>query len=681
MSFLFPSILWGLFATIIPLIIHLASKRTSKTVEFPSLIHLKSLETESIKKLKVIEWLLVLLRMLIIACLVLVFSGPIQKNKNSAWVASSTESIAVVIIDNSASLGVKKNSLSHLEKNLSTLPSIFSSFDGVTHLKIFQTNPPKMIFDDIIEEGVQFDFKNLQVSQSMGYDNLWTFTDSLLKSIEDELPNQECFVLSDFQSLPPSGFAEFHKSWQFYVTKNEFLRDNLSVSSISTTGQIKQPNQLLKIKAKIQNSGLIEKNNIPIELYLNENRIGQIVSNFSLNSIKEYQFESYPAKAGVVKGSIEIDKDEFRLDNKKTFELYIPEQISCKVITSNIEDSFLIRTVLESINGESDFLDIELKEMQSIDAIFLDQTDVLILVDPPYLSSRSIQSIKVFLQNGGSILWFSGKNYQSLDQDLMSNLFLPTYLKTVSVQGESFFTVEIVDRQNPIFNQLNLREPELSLPKIFKYNLVKLNQSHKSILSMNNGDSFISEIKSYDGQILFLTSPLDLKWNDFALKGLLIPLIHRTLVLGATDEFNTTPVLIDQIKKINIPNESINQRWKLITPSKKEITVVPNYQNEQIEIKNTSELGSYDLYFEDDYYTSFSTFLSKFESPQIRADLDELIDQFNDTMITILDGQITEKIKANRFGQSMWRLFLILAIIFYLIESVISRPAKKQANL
>ena len=123
---------------------------------------------------------------------------------------------------------------------------------------------------------------------------------------------------------------------------------------------------------------------------------------------------------------------------------------------------------MESINGESDFLDIELKEMQSIDDIFLDQTDVLILVDPPYLSTRSIQSIKVFLQNGGSILWFSGKNYQSLDQDLMSNLFLPTYLKTVSVQGESFFSVEIVDRQNPIFNQLNLREPELSLPKIFK---------------------------------------------------------------------------------------------------------------------------------------------------------------------------------------------------------------------
>ena len=58
------------------------------------------------------------------------------------------------------------------------------------------------------------------------------------------------------------------------------------------------------------------------------------------------------------------------LDNKRTFELFIPEQISCKVITANIKDSFLMRTVLESITGETDFIEIKLNEMQSIDAAF-----------------------------------------------------------------------------------------------------------------------------------------------------------------------------------------------------------------------------------------------------------------------------------------------------------------------
>jgi len=674
-SFLFPSILWGLFASLIPLVIHLASKRNSQVVEFSSIIHLKSLETESIKKLKIIEWLLVFIRMLVIVFLILTFAGPIQKS-STTWIASSKESTAVIIIDNSASLDVNKNNKSLLDKNLSLLPDILSSFDGSTSLKVFQTNPPKMIFNDFVEEGLKLNLENLNVSQSMGYDNLWVFTDSVLKSVESGLPNQECFILSDIQTLPPSTFDEDYENWQFYFTQNEYLNDNLSIKDITTSNQIKQPDQLLKIKAKIQNNGSIEKKNIPIELYLSEDRIGQIVSNFSLKSSKEYQFESYPGKTGVVKGSIQIGKDEFMLDNKRTFELFIPEQISCKVITANIKDSFLMRTVLESITGETDFIEIKLNEMQSIDALFLDQTDVLILIDPPYLSASAIQSIKVFLQNGNSVLWLSGDNYQSLDQNLLSNLSLPKYQKTISVEEGAFFNVEIVDRQNPIFSQLNLREPELSLPKIFQYNQFELNKFQKPILSLNNGDPFIVEINPYDGQILFLTSPLDLKWNDFALKGLLIPLIHRVLILAATDEFNTTPVLIDQTKKIKIPNEFINQNWKLITPSKNEIKIVPNYEEEQLEIKPTSELGSYDLYVDDEYFTSFSTRLSDFESPQIRADFNKLFDSFGKSQISILKDNIIEVIKAQRFGQSLWRFFLIIAVSLLLIESIISRPQK-----
>ena len=73
----------------------------------------------------------------------------------------------------------------------------------------------------------------------------------------------------------------------------------------------------------------------------------------------------------------------------------------------------------------------------------------------------------------------------------------------------------------------------MSLPKIYKYNQLKLKKFQKSILSLNNSDPFLLEIQSNDGQILFLSSPLDLSWNNFGLKGLLIPLIHRALILSA----------------------------------------------------------------------------------------------------------------------------------------------------
>ena len=679
MSFLFPSVLWVLFASFIPLIIHLVSRRTAKIVDFPSIQHIKALEGESIKKLRIIQWLLILVRTLIIICLVLMCSGPIVLN-NSNWVSSKKESTSVIFIDNSASLGVNKNGKSFFDKNISLIPKILNAFDGITNLKVYQTNPPKLIYNDYIEEGVKVDPRDFKIKHSMGSDNLWSFIDSTLQEIDTEFPNKECFILSDFPVKPPSNFPEKYIDWQFYFSENESSSDNISIKEVSSINQIKLPNHLLKLNSKIENTSNLEKRNIPIELYLNDDRIGQIISHFKPKRIKDFLFQAYPGKSGIIKGRIQISKDEFIYDNIKTFELSIPKQISCKVITTNINNSFLIKSALESISGESRFLDIELKEMLAIDMIFLDQTDILILLDPSYLSPKAIQALKDFLQAGGSIIWFSGNNYSLLEEMAISNLNLPIFQEMISPGGESFFPVEIVERENPIFQELNLRDPDLSLPKIYKYNQLKLKKFQKSILSLNNSDPFLLEIQSNDGQILFLSSPLDLNWNNFGLKGLLIPLIHRALILSATDEFNTTPVEIDEIKFIKFPGELINQKWKLITPSNNEIMIVPNYNNERLEISNTSELGSYSLYVDDKFFTAFSTSLSEYESPDIRADLDQVIKQFKSNNAVTLSNEknISEVIKSQRHGRSLWKQFLIIAIILFLFESFISRPIKEQ---
>ena len=679
MSFLFPSALWVLFASFIPLIIHLVSRRTAKKVDFPSIQHIKALEGESIKKLRIIQWLLILVRTLIIICLVLMCSGPIILN-NSNWVSSKKESTSIIFIDNSASLGVNKSGTSFFDSNISLVTKILNAFDGVTNLKVYQTNPPKLIYNDYIEEGVKVDPKDFKIKHSMGRDNLWSFIDSVLQDIDTEFPNKECFILSDIPVSPPSNLPEKYKDWQFYFSENESSTDNISIKEVSSINQIKLPNRLLKLNSKIENTSNLEKRNIPIELYLNDDRIGQINSHFKPKRMKDLLFQAYPGKSGVIKGRMQISKDEFIYDNIKTFELNIPKQISCKVITTNINDSFLIKSALESISGESRFLDIELKEMLTIDMMFLDQTDILILLDPSYLSPKAIQMLKAFLQRGGSIIWFSGNNYSLLEEMAISNLNLPIFQEMISAGGESFFSVEIVDRENPIFQELNLRDPDLSLPKIYKYNQLKLKKFQKSILSLNNSDPFLLEIQSNDGQILFLSSPLDLSWNNFGLKGLLIPLIHRALILSATDEFNTTPVEIDEIKFIKVPSELINQKWKLITPSKNEIMIIPNYNYERLEISNTSELGSYSLYVDDKFFTAFSTSLSEYESPNIRADLDQVIKQFKSNNAVTLSNEkdISDVIKSQRHGRSLWKLFLIIAIMLFLFESFISRPIKEQ---
>ena len=681
MSFLFPAVLWGLLASFIPLIIHLFNQNTTKTLEFSSIQHIKALKNESIRKLKIAQWILVLLRTLIIICLILMCSGPILLN-NSKWVPSAKESVAVVIIDNSASLGVAKNGISYLDKNISLLPKIFSAFEGVTNLNIYQTNPPKMLFSDFIEEGISVNSENWKIQQSMGRDNLWFFADSILQLINSNTPNKELYILSDFPVSPQLNFINNYDEWQLYFNENEKSLNNISINTVSTVNQMKLPNHLLKLNTRIENSSIEEKRNIPIELYLNEDRIGQIVSSFMPNRYKDFLFQAYPGKSGIIKGKIEIIKDDFIFDNVKTFEIYIPERISCKVIASDINKSAFIKTALESISGKDRFLDIELREMPSIDMLYLDQTDVLFLLDPANISVKAIQALKVFLQKGGSIFWISGQNYGNIDSDVLENLNLPIFQKLISTGLDSYFTTEIVNRENPILQELNLRDPESSLPKVYKYNQVKIKKNQNQIIALNNNDPLLIEIQSNSSQILFLTSPIDLDWNNIGLKGIIVPLLHRAIILSADDEYNIASVEVGSIKKIKVPSELINEKWKLITPSKNEILVIPNYEKERLDINVTDELGSYDVYVNNDFFTAFSTNLSKFESPKIRANLNEMVNSFQSKNASILleNQDIVESIKSQRHGKSLWRIFLIISISLFLIESIISRPTQKELS-
>ena len=677
MTFVYPNILWGLLAASLPLIIHLISLRSTKTIEFSSIRHIKSLENKTIKKLKIMQWILIALRMGIICTLIIMFSGPIQVN-DSSWIPSEKESEAVIIIDNSASMSVTIDRDSFLDDVKSEIPKILSSFDGLVNLNVFQTTPPEKIFSGIIEEGMVVKHENWNINQSVGRDRLWTLVDSVLKSIDSSLPNRECFILSDFQVSPPTNYKDEFKGWRFYCFGRGQLNDNIAITDISTMNKIKLPNHLLKLNTKIENMGSNDRQNVSVELYLNEERVGQIVSHFKMGREKDFLFQVFPNKSGVIRGKLQIPRDDFIFDNQQTFELNIPNQISCKVISSSQDGLFMLKTVLESISGKDQFLDIELRVMPEIERLYLDETDVLILQDPKVLKPSSIEAIKRFLADGGSVLWFSAENYKTLDDVTISNLQLPIFENRIQLEGESFFTVNVINREDPLLWDLNLRNLESALPQVFIYNEVNLKRAHKPILTLNNNAPFLIDIPYSGSQIYFFTSPLDLRWNDFTMKGLLIPIIHRLLILSATNELNTTKVEVDMPKIIKISKELINHKWSVQLPSGNRILVVPDYNKEVLFFDQTTELGSYEVFAGEEFYTAFSTTLSPYESPKLRLTSTELSATLGDENLVWIDNgvPIKETIESQRHGRSLWRTFLIIAISLFMLESYISRPKR-----
>ena len=169
---------------------------------------------------------------------------------------------------------------------------------------------------------------------------------------------------------------------------------------------------------------------------------------------------------------------------------------------------------------------------------------------------------------------------------------------------------------------------------------------------------------------------LDLRWNDFGMKGLLIPMMYRLLMFSVMDEANTSSILVNSPKIIKVPNKLINNKWIVRMPSGSEVIVVPNYTNEQLVFNQTTELGSYEVFVNDEFYTAFSTKISPYESPKIRVKKQDLMDAFGAEKSEWIntDDDIINILKSNRHGRSLWRTFLIIAFILFLIESIISRP-------
>jgi hypothetical protein len=79
MIFLNPAILFGLLAASIPVLIHLLNLRKLKKIEFSTLAFLKELQKNKIRKVKIKQWLLLALRVLVILFLVTAFARPTLK--------------------------------------------------------------------------------------------------------------------------------------------------------------------------------------------------------------------------------------------------------------------------------------------------------------------------------------------------------------------------------------------------------------------------------------------------------------------------------------------------------------------------------------------------------------------------------------------------------------------------
>ena len=105
MNFINPLVLFGLLAASIPVILHLLNLRKLKRIEFSSLRFLKELQKTKIRRLRLKQIILLILRTLLIIFAVIAFARPTVES-TIPGMGSSAKTSAIILVDNSYSMDV-----------------------------------------------------------------------------------------------------------------------------------------------------------------------------------------------------------------------------------------------------------------------------------------------------------------------------------------------------------------------------------------------------------------------------------------------------------------------------------------------------------------------------------------------------------------------------------------------
>ena len=178
----------------IPVIIHFLNKRNIKIIDFSTLYFLKKMEHESIRKLKILQILLLIIRTIMILLVILMMSRPVMQSFFS-WVDEPESTFSAIVIDDTFSTGGMGELIDRKDVKENAFRNILKTIDETAIINISTTS------GGIIYHGLKKDIPATGLAEMESYQT-GQFDDvfgQILRSMEEEYINHEIFVISDGQ--------------------------------------------------------------------------------------------------------------------------------------------------------------------------------------------------------------------------------------------------------------------------------------------------------------------------------------------------------------------------------------------------------------------------------------------------------------------------------------------------
>ncbi len=645
MQFRYPAVFYFLFILIIPILIHLFNLQKFKKIEFTNVQFLKKINLETRKNSEIKKLIILATRLLSFTALIFTFSQPYFANKK---IEENRHNY--IYLDNSESLNTNGNNGNILR--IAVQDIIENSPENERYSLL--TNDDFKI--NISKKELEKKLKNLQISN-----NNISFKDKI-NTFERELKNKsinlyKTLLISDFQNFTKKNNIEFtNVTRPFSIVKlTSNAKNNISLDSIyiSTSNIYKK---LVSVVVKNQGGA---KNNIPIALYNSSNLINK--RSFSILKNEEKIIEFPIENFNQFKGKIKIDfNDSFLFDNVFYFTINTSKKTSILNIGKTLP-------YISKIFNKDEFNYLS-SSLKGLNYNSISSQQLIILNQIKSITKVLESSILKFIENGGNLLVIPDKNielnsYNSFFKKINSGKLLNKYKDSLKITTINF--------EHPLFSNVFTKEV-----RNFEYPTAGFSYTHNlkgnAILMFENKTPFLHEVSNSFSKIYLFSSPLDIQSSNFVNSPIIVPTLYN--MARQSLELTKSYYILQKENIIEI-NKRIekNEILKISDQKKSFIPSQVNYANKVVistrnEPKNS---GFYDILLNKDTLNFIAYNISPNESLLNFYELNTIKKENKNIKVFSSIKEYFKEINEKNKVQSLWRLFLAIAIVSLLLEILI----------
>ncbi len=548
MQFKHPEILYFLLALLIPILIHLFQLQRFVKVPFTNVAFLKTLELQSRRSSRLKKWLTLLMRLLALAALIIAFAQPFSATSDTAkpWET-------IVVLDNSISMQAEEEGAELLRKSvqdlLENLPDK-GTFSLFTQNEVFE-NLDKERFKEVVKS-VDYIGYNQSISQLM----------LRIQSYMKRTPSVQYAVLwlTDLQKTDDRDVLTLPEDMNLTLVPVSGLLagDDFFNLSIDTVGVKQRDNHALTLEVNIKNTGQ-RLENVGLSAFQGDILLGKTFADCSSdNTLVNFNLNLTEIPETL---RLELDvEDYYHFDNEYFIALGQTEKVKVLDVSSH-------RTFVQRILTDENF-DYNRVTPAMFPYDRLQDYTVILLNEIEGLSREFIQTIKKFVETGGSVVYIPSPKASPYEVNPLLNAL---QVGEVTALEKDSLLVTKIHYEHELFRGVFERQVNN-----FQYPLVKSYLTIPSsralpILSYQNGQVFLVDKPYGQGHFYAFFSALNHSNSNFTQAPLVVPVFYKMAAMSNSAQ--ALSYRLGQRHEVVLPVEVAKE--KVLTLGQNDFSVIP----------------------------------------------------------------------------------------------------------